>query len=102
MTLVFHGNPFVMDRPRLAVWLQGRDEAADCDVDCRVTHKALIDCCGAQGIATDKLVGAFEAHRERIETAAVRKYEAGHVQHLEDREVVWLEVADLEQRRATR
>ncbi len=95
MALVFHDTPFVKDRPRLAVWLQGRDEAADCDVDCRVTHKALNDCCGAQGIADDKLLGAFEAHRERIETAAKRKYATGYVEHLKDRKVVWLEVADL-------
>ncbi len=95
MALVFHGTPFVKDRPRLAVWLQGRDEAADCYVDCRVTHKALNDCCGAKGIADDKLLGAFEAHRERIEMAAKRKYEAGRVERLSDRAVVWLEVADL-------
>ncbi len=95
MALVFHGTPFVKDRPRLAVWLQGRDEAADCYVDCRVTHKALNDCCGAKGIADDKLLGAFGAHRERIEMAAKRKYEAGRVERLSDRAVLWLEVADL-------
>ncbi len=95
MALVFHGTPFVKDRPRLAVWLQGRDEAADCYVDCRVTQEALKVCCGAKGIADDKLLGAFEAHRERIETAAKRKYATGHVEHLKDRKVVWLEVADL-------
>ncbi len=95
MALVFHGTPFVKDRPRLAVWLEGRDEAADCYVDCRVTHKVLIDCCGATGIADDKLLGAFEAHRKRIEMAAKQKYEAGRVERLSDRAVVWLEVADL-------
>ncbi len=95
MALVFHDTPFVKDRPRLAVWLQGRDEAADCYVDCRVTQEALKVCCGAKGIADDKLLRAFEEHRERIETAAKRKYATGRVEHLKDRKVVWLEVADL-------
>jgi len=95
MTLVFDGTPFVKEEPRLAVWLQGRDEAANCYVDCRVTHKALRDCCGARGIAGDELLRAFEAHRERIEMAANRNYEAGRVEHLSDRAVVWLEVTDL-------
>ena len=95
MALVFHDTPFVKDRPRLAVWLQGRDEAADFYVDCRVTQEALKVCCGAKGIADDKLLRAFEEHRERIETAAKRKYATGHVEHLKDRKVVWLEVADL-------
>ncbi len=94
MALVFHGTPFVKDRPRLAVWLQGRDEAADCYVDCRVTQEALKVCCGAKGIADDKLLGAFEAHRERIEMTAKREYEAGRVERLADRVVVWLEVVD--------
>ena len=95
MVLVFHGVPFVKGQPRLAVWLQGRDEAVDCYVDCRVTHKALIDCCGARGIANDELLRAFEAHRERIETVAKRKYEDGRVEGLPDRVVVWIDVSDL-------
>ncbi len=95
MALVFHDTPFVRDRPRLAVWLQGRDEAADCDVDCRVTQEALKVCCGAKGIADDKLLGAFEAHRERIELAAKRIYAAGRVERLSYSAVVWLELSDL-------
>ena len=95
MTLVFDGKPFVKEEPRLAAWLQGRDEAADCYVDCRVTHKALRECCGAKGIAGGELLRAFDVHRERIEKAANRKYEAEHIERLPDRVVVWLEVADL-------
>ena len=95
MALVFDGTPFVKAQPRLAVWLQGRDEAANCYVDCRVAHKALRECCGARGIAGNELLRAFEAHRERIEMAAKRKYEAGRVERLSDRAVVWLEVTDL-------
>ncbi len=94
MALVFHGAAFVKEEPRLAVWLQGRDEAADCYVECRVTHKALNDFCGAGGIANDTLLRAFEAHRERIEMTAKREYEAGRVERLSDRVVVWLEVVD--------
>ncbi len=67
MVLVFHGVPFVKGQPRLAVWLQGRDEAVDCYVDCRVTHKALIDCCGARGIANDSRPG------RRVPTAPGRR-----------------------------
>lgn len=95
MALVFDGTPFVKAQPRLAVWLQGRDEAANCYVDCRVTHKALRECCGARGIANDELLRAFEAHRERIETVAKRKYEDGRVERLPDRVVVWIDVSDL-------
>ena len=95
MTLVFDGTPFVKEEPRLAVWLQGRDEAANCYVDCRVAHKALRECCGARGIANDELLRAFEAHRERIETVAKQKYEDGRVERLPDRVVVWIDVSDL-------
>lgn len=95
MPLIFDGTPFVKEQPRLAVWLQSRDEAANCYVDCRVTHKALRDRCGARGIARNELLRAFETHRERIEMTAKREYEAGRIEHLSDRIVVWLEVADL-------
>ncbi len=95
MAIVFDGAPFVKEQPQLTVWLQGRDEAANCYVDCRVPYKVLKDCCGARGIANNELLRAFEAHRERIEKAAKRKYEAGRVEYLSDRVVVWLEVADL-------
>ena len=37
-----------------------------------MTQEALKVCCGAKGIADDKLLGAFEAHRERIETAMIK------------------------------
>ena len=95
MALVFSGTPIVKEEPQLAVWLQGRDEAADCYVDCRVTHQAMTDCCGAKGLKYAELLRAFEKHREQIETAAKRKYDAGHVEHLSDRVVVWLKVTDL-------
>ena len=95
MTLVFDAAPFVKHEP-LTVWLQGRDEAANCYVECRVTQQALRVHCGAVGGITDKeLLRAFEVCRERIEKAANRKYEAGRVEHLPDRTVVWLKVADL-------
>ena len=96
MALVFHGDPSVIDEPLVAVRLQGRDEAADCYVECRVAYKTLMDCYGAMGSAPRKMLPAFEDHREQIEIAAIRKYEAGRVERLPSGVVaVWLEVADL-------
>ena len=93
MTLVFHGEPFEKNEPLVALYLNGRDEAAASDVELCVVFKVLRVCCGAESFGTMRR--AFEAHRERIEVAAIQKYEAGDVEELPDWVVVRLEVADL-------
>lgn len=97
MSLTFLNPPFAKtgDDRLIAVWLQGRDEKTDTHVDIRVLSTALNQRCGAEGLAPDKLVHAFENHQEKIVAVATRKYEAGQVEHLQDRIVVYMGVDDL-------
>ncbi len=71
------------------MWLQGQDTESGAHVDCRVTAKVLTTH-GAEGLAPDKLVGAFNKHREQIEAIARSKYAGGKFERLTDRIVVWV------------
>lgn len=88
MPLLFAGQPFVKDHP-IAVWLQGRDNDTGANVDCRVGAKFLTSR-GAEGIANQKLLDAFEQNRQEIEATAQRKYEDGQFERERDRLVVYV------------
>ncbi len=88
MPLLFSGQPFVKDKP-IAVWLHGRDSDTGANVDCRVGAKFL-NTRGAEGIANQKLLDAFEQNRQEIEATAQRKYEIGHFEQEPDRLVVYV------------
>ncbi len=94
MLLIFPYRPFVAEEPPLAVWLQGVDTDTGGNVDCRVISTVLTQHCGAGGVTNQDLLRAFNEHRARIENMAQRKYDAGQVERLNDRIVVWLHSAD--------
>ncbi len=82
------------------MWLQGHDtdkENTDKEyhVDCRVIATVLTQRCGAEGLANDKLLRAFEHHCSRIEEVAQRKYGDGKFDRERDRLVVWICLEDL-------
>ncbi len=95
MTLAFPDPPRGVDPTTIEVRLFGRDTETRDYVECRVTHKALMEHCGACGETDQELLRAFEEHRTQIEDACRRKYAAGRVEDLEDRIVVRLGSADL-------
>ena len=77
MTVEFSGDPFVKEFPggSLAVCLNGRDEATEEYIQCRVDSAALSRPAG--GITQEKLCREFERQRRRIEKAAKRLYASG-------------------------
>lgn len=95
MTLAFPDPASGVDPTMIEVRLFGRDTESSDYVECRVTHKALIERCGARGQTDDELLRAFNEHRAEIEDACRRKYAAGQVEHAPDRIVVRLRSADL-------
>jgi len=95
MSLTFPAPPTGVDPTTIQVVLFGRDAERGEDVECRISHNALMDRCGACGQTDSELLRAFNEHREMIEKAANHKYAAGQVEHLDDRIVVYLESTDL-------
>ena len=95
MTLEFPDQRIRVDSTTIEVRIFGRDAETDDYVECRVTHRALIDRCGACGQTDPELRRAFKDHRTQIEDVCRRKYAAGKVEVLEDRIVVRLGSADL-------
>lgn len=95
MTLAFPDPPRGVDPTTIEVRLFGRDTETSDYVECRVSHKALIERCGARGQTDDELLRAFNEHRAEIEDACRRKFAAGQVEHAPDRIIVRLAGADL-------
>ena len=95
MTLAFPDSPPGVDPTTIEVRHFGRDTETGDDVECRVTHKALMDRCGARGQTDDELRRAFNEHSAEIEDACRRKFAAGQVEHAPDRIIVRLAGADL-------
>ena len=94
MTLTFPETPARIDYDRMEVLLRCDTDSGD-HVECRVTARALMICCGADsGLGDEEQLRAFEQHREKIEVAWRRKYTAAKVDRLSDRIVVRLYVAD--------
>ncbi len=95
MTLTFEQEPSGVDPSSLEVRLFGKDTKTGDYVECRVTHKTLMDRCGATGQKPDELLRAFKDHRAKIEDAARRKYGTGQIERLSDRIVVRVGASDL-------
>ncbi len=95
MTVEFSGDPFVKEFPAgpLTVCLNGRDEATEEYIQCRVDSAALSRPAG--GITQEKLCREFERQRGPIEKAAKRLYASGRGQKQEAYTVIWLGAADL-------
>ena len=93
MTVEFSGDPFVKEFPEgLTVCLNGRDEATEEYIQCRVSSLALSKSAG--GITHEKLCHEFERQRGPIEKAAKRLYASGAGQKQEAYTVIWLSAAD--------
>ena len=95
MPLRFPAPPRGVNSTTIEVMLFGRDTETGEDVECRVTHKALMDRCGARGQTDSELLRAFGEHRAKIEDAARRKYAAGKITRKPDRIVVRLGHEDI-------
>ena len=66
MTLAFPDPPPGVDPTTIEVRLFGRDTETSDYVECRVTHKALIERCGARGQTDDELLRARELLDARL------------------------------------
>ncbi len=95
MPLKFPAPPRGVNSTTIEVMLFGRDSETGEEVECRVTHKALMDRCGARGQTDSELLRAFGEHRAKIEDAARRKYAAGNITRESDRTVVRLGHEDI-------
>jgi len=95
MPLRFPAPPTGVNPTTIEVMLFGCDTETGEDVECRVTHKALMDRCGARGQTDSELLRAFGEHRAKIEDAARRKYAAGKITRESDRTVVRLGHEDI-------
>ncbi len=92
--LEFPAPPSGVDPATIEVRLFGRDTKTDEYVECRVGHKALMDHCGASGTKDAELLRAFAESRQKIESAAMRKYSAGKFERKPDRILVRLQSED--------
>ena len=96
MTLEFFSDtPRGVEARTICLPLQGQDTNTGRYVECRVTHNALMEHCGARGQTDLELMRAFNQHREKIEEVARRKYNDGPVEGAPDgRAIFYLDVGD--------
>jgi len=95
MTLEFPNPPVAVDPVVTEIRLPGHDAKTGEDVECRITAKALMEHCGAKEPTDKELLRALDAHRERIEGAAKRKFADSEMKFEPDRIIITLDAGDL-------
>ncbi len=94
MALEFEDAPRGVAGNPVSVVIAAKDTDSDEHVECRITHYVLVHKYGAQGIAPDKLRGAFNDNREEILEVVQRKYEQGQVERTANGLILILRLAD--------
>jgi len=94
MVLKFHDAPLGVDDDPVCVVITAQDTDSGEHVECRIMYNVLVKRYGAQGIAPDKLLTAFNDNREEILEVAQRKYTQGPVERTANGVRLFLELAD--------
>ena len=94
MVLKFDDAPLGAAHDPECVVITAQDTDSGEHVECRISYDVLVERYGAQGIAQDKLLTAFNDNREEILEVAQRKYTQDSVRRTASGVRLDLELAD--------
>ena len=95
MVLKFYDAPLDVDTSQIRVVITAQDADSGEHVECRISRLVLTERYGAQSVATDKLLAAFDDNRKEILEVIQRKYtENVDVERTDSGARLYLELAD--------